>query len=130
MNNFNFLSKTPKEIDKLIAARIRNIRRRRKISQKRLSEKSGVSLGSVKRFEQLNRKSLKYNWHDALYLHILRLSSLSGRSSLFHSGTYPAFDILYSLARQWSTQKGFHGPSEYGILSLVNIQKGSDYYGI
>ena len=51
MNNFNFLSKTPKEIDKLIAARIRNIRRRRKISQKRLSEKSGVSLGSVKRFE-------------------------------------------------------------------------------
>ena len=51
MHNFNFLSKTPKEIDKLIAARIRNIRRRRKISQKRLSEKSGVSLGSVKRFE-------------------------------------------------------------------------------
>ena len=51
MNNFNFLSKTPKEIDKLIAARIRNIRRRRKISQKRLSEKSGVSLGSVKRLE-------------------------------------------------------------------------------
>ena len=39
MNNFNFLSKTPKEIDKLIAARIRNIRRRRKISQKRLKVK-------------------------------------------------------------------------------------------
>ena len=66
MNNFNFLSKTPKEIDKLIAARIRNIiaarirniRRRRKISQKRLSEKSGVSLGSVKRFESSGEISL------------------------------------------------------------------------
>lgn len=50
--NFSFLSKTPGEIQKLIAERIRTIRRRRKISQKRLSELSGVSLGSVKRFEQ------------------------------------------------------------------------------
>lgn len=35
-----------------IAGRIRMIRRRRKISQKKLSELSGVSLGSLKRFEQ------------------------------------------------------------------------------
>lgn len=49
---FSFLSKTPGEIQKLIAERIRTIRRRRKISQKRMSELSGVSLGSVKRFEQ------------------------------------------------------------------------------
>ena len=58
MNNFDFLSNTPKEIDQLIAARIRNICRRRKISQKRLSEKSGVSLGSVKRFESSGEISL------------------------------------------------------------------------
>lgn len=49
---FSFLSKTPGEIQKLVAGRIRMIRRRRKISQKKLSELSGVSLGSVKRFEQ------------------------------------------------------------------------------
>ncbi len=36
----------------LIAGRIRAIRRRRKISQRKLSELSGVSLGSLKRFEQ------------------------------------------------------------------------------
>ena len=42
----------------LIAERIRKIRRRRKISQKRLSEKSGVSLGSVKRFENSGEISL------------------------------------------------------------------------
>lgn len=58
MNGFDFNKKTPKEIDKLIAERIRQIRRRRKISQKRLSEKSGVSLGSVKRFENSGEISL------------------------------------------------------------------------
>ena len=58
MNNFTFSRNTPKEIDLLIAERIRKIRRRRKISQKRLSEKSGVSLGSVKRFENSGEISL------------------------------------------------------------------------
>lgn len=58
MINYNFLTKTPREIDQLIASRIRGIRKRRKISQKRLSEKSGVSLGSVKRFEQNGEISL------------------------------------------------------------------------
>ena len=58
MINYNFLTKTPREIDQLIASRIRSIRKRRKISQKRLSEKSGVSLGSVKRFEQNGEISL------------------------------------------------------------------------
>lgn len=58
MNNYYFLTKTPREIDQLIASRIRSIRKRRKISQKRLSEKSGVSLGSVKRFEQIGEISL------------------------------------------------------------------------
>lgn len=58
MNTFSFHQKTPREIDKIIAERIRNIRKRRKISQKRLSEKSGVSLGSVKRFESSGDISL------------------------------------------------------------------------
>lgn len=49
---FSFLQKTPGELQTLIADRIRRIRKRRKISQKKLSELSGVSLGSVKRFEQ------------------------------------------------------------------------------
>lgn len=58
MKAFYFKQKTPGEIDKIIAERIRNIRKRRKISQKRLSEKSGVSLGSVKRFETSGEISL------------------------------------------------------------------------
>lgn len=49
---FCFLSKTPGEIQKLIAVRIRTIRRNRKISQQKLSILSDVSLGSIKRFER------------------------------------------------------------------------------
>lgn len=55
---FSFLTETPGEIQKLIAERVRIIRRRRKISQQKLSELSGVSLGSVKRFEQSGEISL------------------------------------------------------------------------
>ncbi|MDD3306944.1 MAG: helix-turn-helix transcriptional regulator [Acetobacterium sp.] len=57
--NINFLNqKTPHEIDTMIAQRIRSIRKRQKLSQEKLSEKSGVSLGSVKRFERSGEISL------------------------------------------------------------------------
>lgn len=42
----------------LLAERISRLRKRRKISQKVLSAKSGVSLGSLKRFEQTGEISL------------------------------------------------------------------------
>lgn len=58
MDMFDFLEATPIEINQEIAARIRAIRKRRKISQVKLSEKSGVSLGSVKRFESTGEISL------------------------------------------------------------------------
>jgi transcriptional regulator with XRE-family HTH domain len=55
---FNFEEVTPQEINKRIAERVRLVRKRRKLSQERLSEKSGVSLGSVKRFERSGEISL------------------------------------------------------------------------
>lgn len=58
MNMFDFLEATPDEINKGFAARVRTVRKRRKISQVKLSEKSGVSLGSVKRFESTGEISL------------------------------------------------------------------------
>ena len=56
--DFSFTQTTPKEINCGIAKRVRGVRKRRKISQEVLSEKSGVSLGSVKRFEQSGEISL------------------------------------------------------------------------
>lgn len=58
MNNYYLNQKTPKEIDKAIALRIRSIRKVMKLTQEKLSEKSGVSLGSVKRFEHTGEISL------------------------------------------------------------------------
>lgn len=58
MDNLFTNNKAPSEIDRLIADRIRNIRKRRRLSQEKLSEKSGVSLGSVKRFERSGEISL------------------------------------------------------------------------
>lgn len=58
MNIFDFNALTPREINLKIAERIRTVRKRRKLSQERLSEKSGVSLGSVKRFERTGDISL------------------------------------------------------------------------
>lgn len=72
MNIFAFEQKTPQEIGKLIALRVRAVRKRRKISQQRLSEKSGVSLGSVKRFEQSGEISLKSLIKIAIALDIHR----------------------------------------------------------
>lgn len=42
---------TAEEMNLKLAARVKNIRKRRKISQEELSERSGVSYGTIKRFE-------------------------------------------------------------------------------
>lgn len=49
---------TAEEIDKKLADRVSQLRKRRKITQKDLAEKSGVSLGSIKRFETCGQISL------------------------------------------------------------------------
>lgn len=58
MNNIYLLPKSPKEIERGIAANLRAIRRRRKISQRKLAEMSDVSLGSLRRFESTGDISL------------------------------------------------------------------------
>lgn len=49
---------TAEELDQKLAGRVRNIRKRRSISQKKLADMSGVSYGSVKRFEATGQISL------------------------------------------------------------------------
>lgn len=55
----NLFQKTWMEIDADIAKRMAQLRKRRKISQKELAVRSGVSLGSLKRFEQSGEISLQ-----------------------------------------------------------------------
>ena len=49
---------TAEELDQKLAGRVRNIRKRRSISQKKLADMSGVSYGSIKRFEATGQISL------------------------------------------------------------------------
>ena len=55
----NLYQKTWNEIDNDIANRMVKLRKRRKSTQKALAAKSGVSLGSIKRFEQSGEISLQ-----------------------------------------------------------------------
>lgn len=51
--------KTWSEINNEIAGKIIRLRKRKKITQKELAIRSGVSLGSIKRFEQSGEISLQ-----------------------------------------------------------------------
>ena len=55
----NLFQKTWEEINMEMASRMVKLRKRKKISQKVLAAKSGVSLGSLKRFEQQGEISLQ-----------------------------------------------------------------------
>ena len=58
MNNFLFNPKTPNDIAKELVEKIKQHRKKLKISQTQLAAKSGVSLGSIKRFESKYEISL------------------------------------------------------------------------
>ena len=55
----NLYQKTWTEINNNIAQMIVRLRKRKKITQKQLAARSGVSLGSLKRFEQSGEISLQ-----------------------------------------------------------------------
>lgn len=56
-NDFSFL-RSPADISTQIANRMQKKRKANKLTQIQLAEKSGVSLGSIKRFERLGEISL------------------------------------------------------------------------
>ena len=58
MNDFLFNPKTPNDIAKELVEKIKQHRKKLKISQSQLAAKSGVSLGSIKRFESKYEISL------------------------------------------------------------------------
>lgn len=53
-----FQWETAEEMNQKLADRVRRIRKRKKLSQEELSNRSGVSFGSVKRFENTGKISL------------------------------------------------------------------------
>lgn len=64
----SFMLKSPKEIAQEIAKRAKTMRLKQNLTQQGLSERSGVSLGSLKRFENTGEISLKSLIHIAVSL--------------------------------------------------------------
>ena len=57
--NYNFLlAKTPPEIAKTLSDRLKNKRKKMKLSQAKLAQMSGVSFASIRRFESIHEISL------------------------------------------------------------------------
>lgn len=70
------LDPTPSEVSKDLAQRHKLLRKKLRLSQKEIAERSGVSLGSLKRFENTGKISLEA---------LLKLAHLSGRLKDFDS---------------------------------------------
>jgi transcriptional regulator with XRE-family HTH domain len=68
------LETTPREVSKALDEKHRTLRKQLKMSQEEMAERSGVSLGSLKRFENTGKISL-----DSL----LKLMHLLGRLNEF-----------------------------------------------
>ena len=73
MSNYS-LSKQPREVMLELAYRLRRIRKAKKWSQAELADRSGVSLGSLKRFETKGEISI---------LSLLKLAHTLGRLEEF-----------------------------------------------
>ena len=87
MNNSFLNQKTPNEIAKSLADKIKEHRKKLKISQEILAQKSGVSLGSIKRFETKHEISLQSFIKIAIALDLDR-----NFENLFTTKTYTSID--------------------------------------
>lgn len=87
MNNQFLNQKTPNEIARSLANKIKEHRRKLKISQSTLAQKSDVSLGSIKRFETKYEISLQ-----ALIKIAITLDLDGDFENLFSTQTYTSID--------------------------------------
>lgn len=79
--------KTQPEIDLELAQRLAGIRKRRRITQAELAKKAGVSLGSLRRFEQTGEISL-----HSLTLVCIALSLENELEALFQQPVFLSID--------------------------------------
>ncbi|BFM43442.1 helix-turn-helix transcriptional regulator [Flavobacterium sp. CFS9] len=75
MKNYS-INKIPSQVQSELAGRFKKFRKSKKIAQSELANKSGVSLGSIKRFEQTGQISLES---------LLKLAHLFDRLEDFNS---------------------------------------------
>lgn len=82
-----YIWETPEEINQKIASNARLLRKRKKITQKKLSTMSGVSYASIKRFEETGNISL-----ISLTKIAVALDAVDGVKSLFTEVAYQSIE--------------------------------------
>lgn len=87
MNEFLFNPKSPNDIAKNLVEKVKHQRKLLKISQEQLASKSGVSLGSIKRFESKYEISL----HSLIKI-LIALNLEKDFENLFTQKTYNSID--------------------------------------
>ena len=87
MNEFVFNPKSPNDIAKEFVEKIKHKRKMLKISQVQLATKSGVSLGSIKRFESKHEISL-----NSLIKILIALNLEKDFENLFTQKNYNSID--------------------------------------
>lgn len=100
-DKYNYQIETPEGVAAALAERCRGLRLSRKWKQSTLAERAGVSLASLRRFEQTGRISLKS---------LLRLSLVLGRLGQFDSLLQPPpADSIKALEGMTSRPRGKRG---------------------
>lgn len=85
MNKYS-VDKLPREVRLEIADKHKKLRKQKGLSQNELAERSGVSLGSLKRFESKGQVSLES---------LLKLVNVLGRLSDFETVLKPEEDLRH-----------------------------------
>ena len=93
-NNLNLL-KTPYEISQEIAEKVKSRRKLMKITQEEMASRSGVSLGSIKRFERTGEVSL-----SSLLKIAMVLDCLGDFSELFKKPEYTSIEEILNEGNQ------------------------------
>ena len=90
----DFICDTPTDITLKIAKRIKNIRKRRKITQQQLAARSNVSYASLKKFEQTGQISL-----ISLVKIAMELDLTDELNNLFTTPVYKSIDEVINDGR-------------------------------
>ncbi len=99
--NMDFTDFSPSDLSRGIASRVRMRRLELNLTQAALASRSGVSMGTLKRFESSGEISLKH-----IIMLAMALKSTDGFNLLFTSRNYASFDEAVSQKNPKKRKRG------------------------
>ncbi|SET82904.1 Helix-turn-helix [[Clostridium] aminophilum] len=87
MNDINYLWDTPSDVALRLADKIKNIRKRKKITQKELAGRSNVSYATLRKFEKTGQISL-----ESFIKLVMELGCIQEINNLFTEPVYNSIE--------------------------------------